>query len=505
MSSGSASAITVSMPSSAATARGRGLAVAGEQDRLEPLGAQPARWPRGSRPERVGHRRAPRAAAPSKAAATARPSGRPARGDRARRASASGRAPCSASERRPADDDGRPSTTRLRRPGPRDSVKRSTAGSGAAARRSAAAAMARPIGCSEACSTAPTSRSASARSTPSTVRRRASVIRPLVTVPVLSRTTVSIRRVDSSDLGPLIRIPSWAPRPVPTSSAVGVARPSAHGHATTSTATVAGTRTSRPAPPAEPVPSVATRDRRAPPGRTRRRPGRRGAAPAPCRSGPRPRAGRSGRARCRPDPPGPTTSRPPTLIDAPTTSSPCPTSTGTLSPVSSDSSTAERPAIDDAVGGDLLARADDEAVADLSSSIGTSRSTPSVPEDRRLLGAELWPGRAGRRPRGASPEPRSSGRRAGTRPRPRPPRGRSGSSSRTRRQELERHLHAGLACVEEEERDDRPAPGGERAEGDQGVHRRRPVPQVLPGREVEGPARPENDRGRRAAVTSHCQ
>ena len=56
-------------------------------------------------------------------------------------------------------------------------------------------------------------------------RRRRRVIRPVVTVPVLSSTTVSTRRVDSSTSGPLIRMPSWAPRPVPTISAVGVARP----------------------------------------------------------------------------------------------------------------------------------------------------------------------------------------------------------------------------------------------------------------------------------------
>ncbi len=47
------------------------------------------------------------------------------------------------------------------------------------------------------------------------------------------------RRVDSSTSGPLIRMPSCAPRPVPTSSAVGVARPRAHGQAMISTATAA--------------------------------------------------------------------------------------------------------------------------------------------------------------------------------------------------------------------------------------------------------------------------
>ena len=47
------------------------------------------------------------------------------------------------------------------------------------------------------------------------------------------------RRVDSRTSGPLMRTPSWAPRPVPTISAVGVARPSAHGQAMISTATAA--------------------------------------------------------------------------------------------------------------------------------------------------------------------------------------------------------------------------------------------------------------------------
>ena len=66
-----------------------------------------------------------------------------------------------------------------------------------------------------------------------------SSMRPVVTVPVLSRTTVSTLRVFSSTSGPRMSTPSWAPRPVPTSRAVGVARPSAHGQAMISTATAA--------------------------------------------------------------------------------------------------------------------------------------------------------------------------------------------------------------------------------------------------------------------------
>ncbi len=62
---------------------------------------------------------------------------------------------------------------------------------------------------------------------------------PVVTVPVLSSTIVSMARVDSRTCGPLIRMPSWAPRPVPTINAVGVASPRAHGQAMIKTATAA--------------------------------------------------------------------------------------------------------------------------------------------------------------------------------------------------------------------------------------------------------------------------
>ena len=66
-----------------------------------------------------------------------------------------------------------------------------------------------------------------------------SSMRPSVTVPVLSRTTVVTRLVCSSTSGPLMTIPSCAPRPVPTISAVGVASPSAQGQAMMRTATAA--------------------------------------------------------------------------------------------------------------------------------------------------------------------------------------------------------------------------------------------------------------------------
>ena len=76
----------------------------------------------------------------------------------------------------------------------------------------------------------------------------------------------------------------------------------------------------------------------------RRTPGRRGAAPGPCRSGPPRPGGRSGPARCRrPTRVASTTRRPPALTVAPVTASPGPTSTGTGSPVSSEASMAEVP------------------------------------------------------------------------------------------------------------------------------------------------------------------
>ena len=60
-----------------------------------------------------------------------------------------------------------------------------------------------------------------------------------MSVPVLSRTTVSTAASRSSGSPPLIRTPAAAPRPVATMTAVGTARPIAHGHAMIRTATAA--------------------------------------------------------------------------------------------------------------------------------------------------------------------------------------------------------------------------------------------------------------------------
>ncbi len=60
-----------------------------------------------------------------------------------------------------------------------------------------------------------------------------------MSVPVLSKTTVSTSDRRSSGSPPLISTPAAAPRPLATITAVGTASPIAHGHAMISTATAA--------------------------------------------------------------------------------------------------------------------------------------------------------------------------------------------------------------------------------------------------------------------------
>ena len=231
----------------------------------------------------------------------------------------------------------RPSTTPLT---PMPSVETNCdTGSTSSTSRTIAAA----IGCSDAFSTAAANRSTSSRDTPSAAITSTSVRRPVVTVPVLSSTTVSTRRVDSSTSGPFTRMPSWAPRPVPTSNAVGVASPSAHGHAITSTATAVVTANSSGRPASSHAPNDAsaistttgtnTADTRSASRCT-------SALPAWACS-----TSRAIRASWVSEPTdvADTTSRPPALTVPPTTASPAPTSTGTDSPVTIDRSTAELP------------------------------------------------------------------------------------------------------------------------------------------------------------------
>ena len=153
---------------------------------------------------------------------------------------------------------------------------------------------------------------------------------------------MSTRRVDSRISGPRIRIPSCAPRPVPTSRAVGVASPSAHGHATIRTATAAANAV------------VASSSASHTTSVTSARPITSGTNTAEMRSASRCTgalpdwASLTSRAIWAsavslPTRVARTTSLPPMLTVAPATSSPGPTSTGTLSPVRSERSTVELP------------------------------------------------------------------------------------------------------------------------------------------------------------------
>mmetsp|Transcript_4438 Transcript_4438/g.19893 ORF Transcript_4438/g.19893 Transcript_4438/m.19893 type:complete len:230 (+) Transcript_4438:1272-1961(+) len=99
----------------------------------------------------------------------------------------------------------------------------------------AAATTASASGCLEFFSTAAADAMTSASFRPSRTATFLTTGLPTVSVPVLSNTTVSSSCVRSSTSPPRIKRPCLAPRDVPTRTAVGVARPSAHGHATTST------------------------------------------------------------------------------------------------------------------------------------------------------------------------------------------------------------------------------------------------------------------------------
>ena len=174
-----------------------------------------------------------------------------------------------------------------------------------------------------------------------------------------------------------MRIPSCAPRPVPTMSAVGVASPSAHGHAMISTATAAENAasaspvtTSQPASVAsERASTIGTKtlDTRS----TRRWIG---ALPD--------WASATSRAICASAVSSPTfvartTSRPYVLTVAPATEAPGPTSTGTGSPVSIDWSTADSPSTTTPSVATFSPGRTTKRSPATSSSIGTATSTPS--------------------------------------------------------------------------------------------------------------------------------
>ena len=102
-------------------------------------------------------------------------------------------------------------------------------------RRRASRTTASASGCSLSRSTAATRRSRSSSSVSSAVTISTTLGSPRVRVPVLSKTTVSRCAACSSAIACLKRIPRFAPRPVPTMIAVGVASPSASGQVMTTT------------------------------------------------------------------------------------------------------------------------------------------------------------------------------------------------------------------------------------------------------------------------------
>lgn len=92
------------------------------------------------------------------------------------------------------------------------------------------------MGCSELVSAQPSAANSSAGSTLSPFNQiLATSSTPLVIVPVLSNMITLTLWAFSRGSAPLIRIPLRAPTPVPTITAVGVARPSAHGQAMANT------------------------------------------------------------------------------------------------------------------------------------------------------------------------------------------------------------------------------------------------------------------------------
>ena len=100
----------------------------------------------------------------------------------------------------------------------------------------ASSTMACPSGCSETCSQDAAIFKSSSWDIFS-ARTSITLGRPSVTVPVLSKTTVSALWLISRASPLFIRMPWLAPSPVPTIIAVGVASPNAQGHAITNTDT----------------------------------------------------------------------------------------------------------------------------------------------------------------------------------------------------------------------------------------------------------------------------
>ena len=115
-------------------------------------------------------------------------------------------------------------------------------------RSRAASSTARASGCALCACSAAAACSTDTSSTPGTPSIRVRRGWPSVSVPVLSKATVSTRCAISSASASLMRMPCRAATPVPAMMAAGVARPSAQGQAITSTATACSRASSTAAP-----------------------------------------------------------------------------------------------------------------------------------------------------------------------------------------------------------------------------------------------------------------
>ena len=111
-------------------------------------------------------------------------------------------------------------------------------------RRWAASTIARASGCSESVSAAAASASTAFSVRPAAVATAVTAGSPLVSVPVLSNSTAPTVRMLSSASRSLTRTPPRAARSVAMDTTSGMARPSACGHAITSTVMVRVTASS---------------------------------------------------------------------------------------------------------------------------------------------------------------------------------------------------------------------------------------------------------------------
>ena len=166
----------------------------------------------------------------------------------ARSVSPFGRMPSRCSRRAFPTASRRPSTVAFK-PCPATASKSSVSAS-SRPRSRAARMMAAASGCSDPCSALATSRSSSSFERPSEAIRSVRAGSPTVSVPVLSSAIASSAPTPSSVAASSIRMLCRAPIPVPTATAVGVARPSASGQAiTTCSRSPPSTRAaSKPAP-----------------------------------------------------------------------------------------------------------------------------------------------------------------------------------------------------------------------------------------------------------------